>query len=246
MFNRLGGLADKPIGEGTHFMVPWFQVPFIYDVRTRPKTIDTTTGTKDLQTVSLSLRLLFRPTIENLPTIHKTLGPDYDERVLNSLGNEILKAVVARYDAESLLTARDRVSQDVRDAITERARQFDIILEDVAITHLQYGREFSRAIEDKQVAQQDAERVKFVVAKVEQEKKAAVIRAEAEAEAADLISKSLKQHGSGLIEIRRIDAAKEIAETLAKSPNVTYVPSSANFLMNITGASSGGGVTRSS
>lgn len=68
--------------------------------------------------------------------------------------------VQARYDAENLLTQRDRVSQDIREAITERARAFDIVLDDVAITHLAYGKEYSRAIEEKQVAQQVRWRVR--------------------------------------------------------------------------------------
>eukprot|EP01068_Selenidium_serpulae_P005012 Selendium_serpulae@DN3830_c0_g1_i3.p1 len=187
MFNRFGGVSQAEIGEGTHFKIPWFNMPYIYDITTRPKIITTTTGTKDLQTVTITLRLLYKPSIRNLPTIHQTLGPDYDERVIPSIGNEILKATVARYDAESLLTQRDRVSQDIRDSITERAQQFDIVLEDIAITHLQYGREFSKAIEEKQVAQQEAERVKFVVARVEEEKKAAIIRAEGEAQAAEMV-----------------------------------------------------------
>lgn len=70
--------------------------------------------------------------------------------------------------------------------------------------------------------------------KAEQERKAAVIRAEGEAEAADMISQALREQGSGLIEIRRIDASKEIATTLAKSRNVTYIPSSgSNMLLNL-------------
>ncbi|CEM00743.1 unnamed protein product [Vitrella brassicaformis CCMP3155] len=241
MFNRFGGVSNKVTGEGTHFKIPWFQVPFIYDIRVRPKVISTTTGTKDLQTVSLSLRLLFRPLVDRLPVLHKTLGPDYDERVLLSIGNEILKAVVAQYNAESLLTQRDKVSRDVRDAITERAKAFDIILDDVAITHLSYGKEFSKAIEEKQVAEQEAERVKFIVAKAEQERLAAVVRAEGEAEAAEMISKALKEHGTGLIEVRRIDTAKDIAETLAKSRNVMYVPSGQNILFNLGMPGGGGG-----
>ena len=70
----------------------------------------------------------------------------------------------------------------------KRASEFNIILEDVSITHLMFSKEFTTAIESKQVAQQDAERQKFVVLKAEQEKKAAIIRAEGEGEAADLIS----------------------------------------------------------
>ena len=74
-----------------------------------------------------------------------------------------LNPFVSRYNAEQLLTQRERVSQEVRDAIVERAKQFHILLEDVSIIHLKYGTEFARAIEEKQVAEQEAERQKFIV-----------------------------------------------------------------------------------
>merc|ERR1712153_115893 len=111
----------------------------------------------------------------------------------------------------------------------ERAEEFHILIEDIAITHLTFGKEFERAIESKQVAQQEAERAKFLVEKTQQEKEAAVIRAEG----AIIISESLKASGNGGIEVRRIDAAKEIAETLARSRNVTYLPSQQNLLIGL-------------
>merc|ERR1712217_437182 len=110
-----------------------------------------------------------------------------------------------------------------------------ILMDDVAITHLTYGKEFALAIEEKQVAEQEAERQKFIVAKSEQERQATVIRSEGEAEAAKMISQALKEHGSGLIEVRRIDAAKDIAEGLSKSPNVMYLPSGQQMLLNAAG-----------
>lgn len=87
-----------------------------------------------------------------------------------------------------------------------------------------FGREFTRAVEQKQIAQQDAERSRFVVEKAEQERQANVIRAEGEAESADIISKSVAKAGDGLIQIRRIEAQKDIAQTLAANANVTYLP----------------------
>merc|ERR1719376_901923 len=95
--------------------------------------------------------------------------------------------------------------------------------------------EFARAIEQKQVAEQEAERQKLVVAMSEQERQATVVRAEGEADAAKMISEALKEHGSGLIEVRRIDAAKDIADALAKSPNVMYMPQGQQMLLNLAG-----------
>eukprot|EP00931_Biecheleriopsis_adriatica_P043108 TRINITY_DN2463_c0_g1_i1.p1 TRINITY_DN2463_c0_g1~~TRINITY_DN2463_c0_g1_i1.p1 ORF type:complete len:310 (+),score=87.06 TRINITY_DN2463_c0_g1_i1:81-932(+) len=235
VLNMLSGVEDKVRGEGTHFMVPWLMQPHLYSIRLRPKLIQTTTGTKDLQMVTIHVRMLFKPEIEGLPKIHKTLGQDYDERVLPSIANEVMKATIAQYNAEQLLTQREQVSNEIREAIVARASQFNILMDDIAITHLTYGKEFARAIEEKQVAEQDAERQKFIVARSEQERQATVIRSEGEAEAAKMISEALKEHGSGLIEVRRIDAAKDIAENLSKSPNVMYLPNGQQMLLNVAG-----------
>ncbi|XP_077224689.1 prohibitin-3, mitochondrial-like [Tasmannia lanceolata] len=233
LFDRFRGVLDETISEGTHFLIPILQKPIIFDIRTRPATFTSSTGTKDLQMVNLGLRVLSRPDVDRLPTIYKTLGTDYDEKVLPSIGNEVLKAVVAHFNADQLLTERPHVSALVRESLVKRAADFNIILDDVAITHLSYGIEFSKAVEQKQVAQQEAERSKFVVAKAEQERRAAVIRAEGESEAARLISEATAKAGDGLIQLRQIEASKEIAGTVSKNPNVVYVPSSNNMLLGM-------------
>ncbi|CAN3358296.1 prohibitin-1 [Diutina catenulata] len=224
IFDRLKGVEDKVVGEGTHFLVPWLQKAIIYDVRTRPKTITTTTGSKDLQNVSLTLRVLHHPEVHNLPKIYQSLGLDYDERVLPAIGNEVLKSIVAQFDASELITQRELVSAKIRQELSRRSNEFSIQLEDVSITHMTFGREFTKAVEQKQIAQQDAERAKFLVDRAEQERRANVIRAEGEAESADLVSKALAKSGDGLLKIRRLEASKDIAQTLASSPNITYVP----------------------
>ncbi|XP_054792323.1 prohibitin-3, mitochondrial-like [Prosopis cineraria] len=231
LFDRFRGILDETVGEGTHFLIPWVQKPYIFDIRTRPHTFSSISGTKDLQMVNLTLRLLSRPDTSRLPVIVQNLGLEYDEKVLPSIGNEVLKAVVAQFNADQLLTERPHVSALVRESLIRRAKDFNIVLDDVAITHLSYGHEFSRAVEQKQVAQQEAERSKFVVMKAEQERRAAIIRAEGESESAKLISDATSSAGTGLIELRRIEASREVASTLAKSPNVSYLPGGQNLLM---------------
>ncbi|CAL0328813.1 unnamed protein product [Lupinus luteus] len=236
LFDRFRGILDETVGEGTHFLIPWIQKPYIFDIRTRPHTFSSISGTKDLQMVNLTLRVLSRPDTDRLSVIVQNLGLEYDEKVLPSIGNEVLKAVVAQFNADQLLTERPNVSNMVRESLVRRAKDFNIVLDDVAITHLSYGAEFSRAVEQKQVAQQEAERSKFVVMKAEQERRAAIIRAEGESDSAKLISDATAAAGMGLIELRRIEASREVAATLAKSPNVSYLPGGKNLLLGLNPA----------
>lgn len=125
------------------------------------------------------------------------------------------------------------VSQKVSDELTTRANQFGLYLDDIAITHLTFGREFTLAVEMKQVAQQDAEKARFLVEKAEQQKKASIISAEGDAQAAALLAKALTEAGDGLVELRKIEAAEDIATNLAKSRAVAYLPSNQNTLLNL-------------
>lgn len=107
------GTRDVVIQPGTHFFLPYVQTPIIYDVSIQPFTVRADTGSRgthqsgcyqkiltlirmkiDLQTVTIGLRILSRPDETRLPYIYQRLGIDYREKVLNSIGIEVMKSVV--------------------------------------------------------------------------------------------------------------------------------------------------------
>lgn len=242
VFNRFQGVKDQVYGEGTHLVLPWVEWPVIFDVRKRPKELPSLTGTRDLQYVQISLRVLYAPDTRDLPQILRQYGIDYDKRILPSIMNETLKAVVAQYNAEQLTTQREEVSRLIRRNLTERAEEFSIQIEDCAITQLSFGREYTKAVEDKQVAQQEAERAKYLVELATQDRRSKIIHAEGETEAAKMIGQAM-QKNPAFAELRRIDAAREIARSIASSHNRVFLNSDALLvnLMTDFGGSTGSG-----
>jgi prohibitin 2 len=233
VFNRLVGMKETVYGEGLNFNIPWVERPIIFDIRTRPVNLQTLTGSKDLQMVTIAIRVLHKPNSNNLVWIYRYLGVNYDERVLPSIMNECAKAVVAKYNANELLTKRDMVSKEISMDLQKRAANFNIVLEDVAITHLAFSPEYARAVEAKQVAQQDAERAKYIVLGAQQEKLTIITKAKGEAESASLIGSSVKNN-PGFMKLRRIDAARDIADIVAKSGNKVYLNAD-SLLLNLLG-----------
>ncbi|CDJ45107.1 prohibitin, putative [Eimeria tenella] len=231
VYNRLRGISSKIYFEGTHFCFPFLERPIIYDVRSRPRVLTSLSGSRDLQMVSITCRVLSRPDEGRLPEVYRQLGMDYDEKVLPSIINETLKSIISQFNASQLITQRDALSSRIREQLVRRARDFNILLDDVSLTHLSFSPEYERAVEAKQVAQQQAERSKYVVLRALEEKKSTIIKAQGEAEAAKLIGSAIKSNPA-FLELRRIDTAKEVAQTLARSSNKILLSSEA-LLLNL-------------
>ena len=96
-----------------------------------------------------------------------------------------------------------------------------------------FGRDFTQAVELKQVAQQEAEKARFLVEKAEQIKKANIINAEGDSQAAELLATAIGKAGEGLVELRRIETAEEIATSMANSRNVVYLPQGQQTLLSL-------------
>ncbi|CAF4225038.1 unnamed protein product, partial [Rotaria sordida] len=173
------------------FMIPWLPRPIIFDICTHPRSVPSITEIIDLQTINITLRILYRPRAELLPKFFCKFGFK-------------ICCTKSQFDAIELITQRTLISQCVSELLTERVAQFGLLLDDISITHLSFRPEFTSAVELKQVAQQDAEKQRYLIEKnqAEQSRQANVMTAEDDARAADLIGKALDEADDGLIELR--------------------------------------------
>lgn len=113
----------------------------------------------------------------------------------------------------------------------ERAKNFNIILDDVSITSVQFSEEFSKAVEAKQIAQQDAQRSAFIVERAKQERQSIILRAEGEAQAAKLIGEAV-QKNPAFLDLRRIEAARDISHIISRGSNRIFL-NSESLLLNV-------------
>ncbi|CAF1569142.1 unnamed protein product, partial [Rotaria sordida] len=173
-----------------------------------------------LQTINITLRILYRPRAELLPKLFCKFGFK-------------ICCTKSQFDPIELITQRTLISQRNNELLTERAAQFGLLLDDISIikydkkesrTHLSFRPEFTSAVELKQGAQQDVGKQRFLVEKTEQSRQANVIAVEGDADTAYLIGKVLDEAGDDLIELRRIEATEDIANQLSKSRNSVYLP----------------------
>lgn len=198
------GAVQGSLGEGIHAIMPGVNSVVLMETRTQKESSQATAASRDLQTVSTSLALNFRVDPTKVDVIYKNVGTEYKARIIDPAVQESIKVVTARYTAEELIKSRAQVKSSVEEDITKRLAAYNIIVEPqgLSITNFDFSPEFNRAIEQKQVAQQEAEKQRYVLQQAELEKETEITRAEGNAQAAKLNAAALQVQGGGLVVAR--------------------------------------------
>lgn len=245
VFNKLKQGVDlqRSLTEGLHFIIPFVESVTLMDVRVQKQEFEAAAASRDLQEVKVKLVLNYHIDHTQVARIYQKVGTDYQSKLIGPSVEESIKAVTALYNATQLIAKRPEVKDKVVDIMRERLGKYDIILDDVSITDFQFTSEFAKAIEDKQVAEQEALRKEYelqkaetdariAVAQAEGDKQATIKRAEGQAEAQKLLMQSLN---SDIIKLKTIDAQLEaIKKWNGKMPTVTGGSTPLIDLRNIT------------
>ncbi|CAD5182857.1 unnamed protein product [Musa acuminata subsp. malaccensis] len=195
-------------------MIPWFKRPIIYDVRTLLHLVESTSGNRDLQMVTLLFHQF--ADLDHLQLLLFMIGET--KMKLKQFVSSPIHNLIAIHVISSLCCERMAVSQEIQKILTERARNFNIALDDISITSLIFVKELTNAIKLKQVAAQEAECAEFIVEKAEKDKNSAVISMSTNSTfSREKMINNLQFATIAFLALRQIEAADEIAHIIANS-----------------------------
>ena len=148
----LGAVENRVLGEGVHFVIPFAEQVIPLEVRTLKFVANASAASNDLQEVQTVIALNYHLNPTEVNKVYQQLGPDYADKVIAPTIQESVKASVAKYNAEELITKRAIVKDVIANAIRTSLSAKDIVVETIFITDFRFSPSFSSQVEDKVVA----------------------------------------------------------------------------------------------
>lgn len=197
----LGKATDGALLEGIHIKPPLISTVDIYDLTVQKFEVPAQSSTKDLQNLSASFAINFRLDPTEVVEIRRKQGTlqNIVSKIIAPQTQESFKVAAARRTVEEAITKRDELKQDFDTALSARLNKYGIIVLDTSVVDLAFSPEFSRAVEEKQIAEQRAQRAVYVAQEAEQEAQADINRAKGRAEAQRLLAETLRAQGGQLV-----------------------------------------------
>jgi regulator of protease activity HflC (stomatin/prohibitin superfamily) len=230
IYSSFHGVEMQALGEGFHWKVPFFDTANFISVQVQKTEYDTTAASKDLQNVQTKLAVNFHVTPDVTPKLFQSYGADIVDNVIHPAVNETVKAVMAQYPAEELITKREEVKIKIETALAAGLAKANITVDNVYITNFEFSKDYSNAIEAKQVAQQQVLKAEQDLQRVKVEADQKIAQAQAEAKSLGLQRDIITPN---LIHLREIEALTKAIEKWNGTLPSTLLGGGANTLLNI-------------
>lgn len=259
-----GGIRPEPLEAGLHWIIPVAEQVRIYDVSRQTYTMSANVGegqvagddsiqarTRDGQQVSFDASVIYQPDPTRIVQLHQTWQDRYEDQVVRPLARGILRDMASQYGVEELVSSkRAELEQKITEEFDKKLREQNLILIDFVLRNISFSEAYAQAVEQKQIAEQQAQQAQFVVEQRKQEAeqarqvaqgqadaaviaaqadaKARVIQAQAEAEAMRAISAALAENPDLL--------TYQYIQKLAPGVQTIYLPSNQTYLLPLPGS----------
>ncbi len=188
---RFGKVVDKSTSEGINFKIPLIERIERLNVKVQKAEVTTESSSKDLQEVNMSVAVNYRIEAEKAVDLYKNVGTGYVNIILAPAIEESIKSVTSKYTAEELITNRSEVSEKCMEELSKKVSKYGLKVSDFNITNFGFSKEFDKAIEEKQIAEQKVLTAKQELEKEKIEAEKKIVAAEAEKKANELKQRSL-------------------------------------------------------
>ncbi|MGB8938607.1 MAG: prohibitin family protein [Candidatus Nitrosopolaris sp.] len=148
----VGAVENRVLGEGIHFIIPFAEQVVQLEVRTLKFQADATAASNDLQEVQTTIALNYHISPSQANIIYQQLGADYADRIIAPTIQESVKASVAKFNAEELITKRATAKAVIAESIANTLGARDVVVETVFITDFKFSPVFADQVESKVVA----------------------------------------------------------------------------------------------
>jgi regulator of protease activity HflC (stomatin/prohibitin superfamily) len=197
----LGKARDGALTEGIHFKPPFISVIDVYDLTVQKFEVPAESSTKDLQNLTARFAINFRLDPTQVVEVRRKQGTleNIVSKIIAPQTQEAFKIAAAKRTVEEAITKRSELKEDFDTALGDRLDKYGIIVLDTSVVDLTFSPEFARAVEEKQIAEQRAQRAVYIAKEAEQEAQAEINRAKGKAEAQRLLAETLKAQGGQLV-----------------------------------------------
>ncbi|NJM58152.1 MAG: prohibitin family protein [Synechococcales cyanobacterium RU_4_20] len=190
---QFGKVKPQVLDEGLHWKMPLITRIYPMNVRVQKTDVDISVGTRDLQSLQVQFSLNWHVVPEKANQVYQQIGshPQIVEIILKPAIEEVVKASTPKRTLEETLKDRSMLKDEIEQAIRDRLAPYHLVVDDASLVNVGFSPEFTQSIEAKQIAEQEAQKAKYLTQKAEQEAKAEITRAKGQAEAQRLLQQSL-------------------------------------------------------
>lgn len=193
---QFGRVTSGPLGPGLWFYNPFGGSMVTYDCREQRADYNMQAYTKDVQSATFQVVVTFKLDEGQIVPLHNSIGAQYREKILYPAVVGATKDVVGGWEADTLISGREQATKQIFDRVSEMLKGKPVIVRSVTLDNIDYSDVFEKAIEDKQVAMQNAIRAKNKTQEIEEEARQKIITAEAEAKSMQIKGDALKSNPS--------------------------------------------------
>lgn len=221
-----GKVVSEPLGAGLWFYNPIGGSLVTYDCREQRADFQMNAYTKDVQSADFQIVVTFSLDQAKIIDLHNGIGPMFVQKILNPVVVGVTKDVVGQWEADKLINGREQATKEIYSQVQAAMAGKPIRVSSVVLANIDYSDVFEKAIEDKQVAMQNAIRAKNRTQEIEEEARQKIITAEAEAKSMQIRGDALKAN-PGLVQL------EAVGKWDGKAPQTLVIGSEAKPLLSV-------------